>query len=113
PYTRSSLSLYRIKLYSVSYTFSLLDALPIWNRLPCGRDPRDPRPSLGTPQGGATPVRARVRITWHGRALGALVAASAAPAAKAENRKSTRLNSSHVKNSYAVFCLKKKKDHES
>src|SRR5690606_40881708 len=24
------------------------------------------------------------------------------------NRKSTRLNSSHVKNSYAVFCLKKK-----
>src|SRR5690606_11345789 len=24
-------------------------------------------------------------------------------------RKSTRLNSSHVKNSYAVFCLKKKK----
>src|SRR5690606_41174044 len=26
----------------------------------------------------------------------------------AEDRKSTRLNSSHVKNSYAVFCLKKK-----
>src|SRR5690606_40703985 len=26
------------------------------------------------------------------------------------DRKSTRLNSSHVKNSYAVFCLKKKKD---
>src|SRR5690606_41855761 len=25
-----------------------------------------------------------------------------------EDRKSTRLNSSHVKNSYAVFCLKKK-----
>src|SRR5690606_41538769 len=28
-----------------------------------------------------------------------------------EDRKSTRLNSSHVKISYAVFCLKKKKDH--
>src|SRR5690606_22689784 len=27
----------------------------------------------------------------------------------ARDRKSTRLNSSHVKNSYAVFCLKKKK----
>src|SRR5436309_5544664 len=27
------------------------------------------------------------------------------------DRKSTRLNSSHVKNSYAVFCLKKKKIH--
>src|SRR5207249_10769080 len=26
----------------------------------------------------------------------------------AEDRKSTRLNSSHVSNSYAVFCLKKK-----
>src|SRR5436305_11226985 len=25
-----------------------------------------------------------------------------------EDRKSTRLNSSHVRNSYAVFCLKKK-----
>src|SRR5690606_40969656 len=47
-----------------------------------------------------------------------LVAASAAPAeAKTPavevdpkvDRKSTRLNSSHVKISYAVFCLKKKK----
>src|SRR5690554_7105804 len=28
---------------------------------------------------------------------------------KAEDRKSTRLNSSHVRISYAVFCLKKKK----
>src|SRR5690606_40381919 len=27
------------------------------------------------------------------------------------DRKSTRLNSSHVKISYAVFCLKKKKSH--
>src|SRR5690554_1536805 len=27
-----------------------------------------------------------------------------------EDRKSTRLNSSHVRNSYAVFCLKKKKE---
>src|SRR5690349_23138891 len=29
--------------------------------------------------------------------------------ADAEDRKSTRLNSSHVEISYAVFCLKKKK----
>src|SRR5690554_7754915 len=28
---------------------------------------------------------------------------------KSEDRKSTRLNSSHVRISYAVFCLKKKK----
>src|SRR5436309_10945707 len=30
-------------------------------------------------------------------------------ASEARDRKSTRLNSSHVKISYAVFCLKKKK----
>src|SRR5215475_10587575 len=30
-----------------------------------------------------------------------------------EDRKSTRLNSSHVKISYAVFCLKKKKKKEA
>src|SRR5690606_40448040 len=31
------------------------------------------------------------------------------PSPAGEDRKSTRLNSSHVKISYAVFCLKKKK----
>src|SRR5437870_6957838 len=30
-----------------------------------------------------------------------------------EDRKSTRLNSSHVAISYAVFCLKKKKTHST
>src|SRR5699024_11828178 len=29
-----------------------------------------------------------------------------------KDRKSTRLNSSHVSISYAVFCLKKKRDHK-
>src|SRR5437667_8549988 len=32
-----------------------------------------------------------------------------APLAAASDRKSTRLNSSHITISYAVFCLKKKK----
>src|SRR3989442_10190270 len=32
-------------------------------------------------------------------------------AAQLADRKSTRLNSSHVRISYAVFCLKKKKNH--
>src|SRR5688572_31470291 len=32
-----------------------------------------------------------------------------APSAECEDRKSTRLNSSHSQISYAVFCLKKKK----
>src|SRR5271157_531334 len=35
-------------------------------------------------------------------------AASSAPKRKRPDRKSTRLNSSHVRISYAVFCLKKK-----
>src|SRR5438067_4825440 len=34
---------------------------------------------------------------------------SYSPAGDARDRKSTRLNSSHVSISYAVFCLKKKK----
>src|SRR3989442_9062029 len=37
----------------------------------------------------------RMRRTWFGRKIG--------------DPKSTRLNSSHVRISYAVFCLKKKK----
>src|SRR5438270_8272664 len=39
--------------------------------------------------------------------LGALLLAKAATAS--EDRKSTRLNSSHSQISYAVFCLKKKR----
>src|SRR2546426_8615334 len=34
-----------------------------------------------------------------------------APVESAPDRKSTRLNSSHLVISYAVFCLKKKKQH--
>src|SRR5690606_42144344 len=32
------------------------------------------------------------------------------PRSRSSDRKSTRLHSSHVKSSYAVFCLKKKKE---
>src|SRR5436309_15314831 len=61
------------------YTLSLHDALPICRRLYGGPRPRLPD---GRPaHGGGVP----------------------------RDRKSTRLNSSHVKISYAVFCLKKKK----
>src|SRR5436309_10383087 len=63
------------------YTLSLHDALPISK----GSSPRGARPPVR---------RARPRSSSGGTA---------------EDRKSTRLNSSHVKISYAVFCLKKKK----
>src|SRR5690606_41211448 len=41
------------------------------------------------------------------------IARSLVDEAATGDRKSTRLNSSHVKISYAVFCLKKKKDDDS
>src|SRR2546430_8843964 len=47
---------------------------------------------------------ARPTLESYARDLSAL-------AAYAEDRKSTRLNSSHSQISYAVFCLKKKKKH--
>src|SRR5690606_39783638 len=43
--------------------------------------------------------------------VGGGAAGGEAGVAVAEDRKSTRLNSSHVKISYAVFCLKKKNRH--
>src|SRR2546426_6141723 len=47
---------------------------------------------------------------WTQRLRGVFEAGTAAEKAeRAEDRKSTRLNSSHLVISYAVFCLKKKK----
>src|SRR5689334_24772231 len=65
------------------YTLSLHDALPI-----CCARPHSPHPAGADP-----PQSARESRTLRGR-----------------DRKSTRLNSSHSSISYAVFCLKKKKN---
>src|SRR5207249_11293047 len=68
------------------YTLSLHDALPISPNSPAGT------PALpGLSKCHATEVRAP------------------SLARQPRDRKSTRLNSSHVSISYAVFCLKKKK----
>src|SRR5690606_40611490 len=67
------------------YTLSLHDALPIF------------RDELGH--------EARLReyyLTWSADAFEIRIGR------QQQDRKSTRLNSSHVKISYAVFCLKKK-----
>src|SRR5690348_17817803 len=58
--------------------------------------------------------RARRRAGRSGRAHGAILrrhqgANRGRPPDRREDRKSTRLNSSHPSISYAVFCLKKKK----
>src|SRR5258708_14799349 len=67
------------------YTLSLHDALPIFELLPSAPVQRDPG-----------------RFFWR-KFLGF--------ARESQDRKSTRLNSSHQIISYAVFCLKKKKTH--
>src|SRR3712207_8091487 len=50
-----------------------------------------------------------VHAADHGGLAGAGRAADHHPLPEREDRKSTRLNSSHANISYAVFCLKKKK----
>src|SRR5690606_40125821 len=53
------------------------------------------------------------KVTSNGLSLtkskGSVVLSISSSSSSAVDRKSTRLNSSHVKISYAVFCLKKKK----
>src|SRR3712207_7646903 len=79
------------------YTLSLHDALPIW-------EDAIPVPTIRsrgmriTATGLSPPPGSRVRARESGRG---------------EDRKSTRLNSSHANISYAVFCLKKKKKNKA
>src|SRR3712207_8364216 len=83
------------------YTLSLHDALPIYDGRPGGDGggarhgsrPGAPRPSCERLR--------RLRLRLRGRQ-------PERPPRSREDRKSTRLNSSHANISYAVFCLKKK-----
>src|SRR5256885_4887089 len=79
------------------YTLSLHDALPI-----CRGEV-----GLGTGAGGGT--RPMMRRGWFLPLCAVAVAACGDRAKPLGDRKSTRLNSSHLVISYAVFCLKKKK----
>src|SRR5687768_18006393 len=85
------------------YTLSLHDALPIssdgGHQLPRQPPHRDQQ---------ARRRRLREGPAVH-HALPADFPGGRGPAAAREDRKSTRLNSSHGYISYAVFCLKKKK----
>src|SRR5690606_40167011 len=94
------------------YTLSLHDALPI---SPSKRSRACVEGPPG-PAGNRPPVRCgadQSRTPGRGSALcgcGARRLRNRCGARRGEqDRKSTRLNSSHVKISYAVFCLKKKK----
>src|SRR5204863_8013989 len=80
------------------YTLSLHDALPILNR------------AKDLIKGGGGPASSeREYLGARLQALSSLVRDLGLLRSGAEDRKSTRLNSSHVEISYAVFCLKKKK----
>src|SRR5438477_9632476 len=76
------------------YTLSLHDALPISSSRRWGS------PATSWSCGTSFTTRASEGSPW---------ALAAAPRPGPTDRKSTRLNSSHMSISYAVFCLKKKK----
>src|SRR5690606_41332733 len=79
-----------------TYTLSLHDALPIFVH-------------GATVEDGALIGMGAIVLSGARIGKGAIVAAGAlVPEGREIDRKSTRLNSSHVKISYAVFCLKKK-----
>src|SRR5690606_40708361 len=102
-----SSSLFTTPAPTALYSLSLHDALPIYHEKREGaRHPRrrrarrrsrdrEPAPLQGRRHRGQDRLRGRYRSGQVQR----------------QDRKSTRLNSSHVKISYAVFCLKKKKKH--
>src|SRR5690606_42073652 len=84
---------------TATYTLSLHDALPIYTTSPSPASCSSTESTSSTTTGGARTFARRTH------------AASSRCRPTAQDRKSTRLNSSHVKISYAVFCLKKKRLH--
>src|SRR5436190_12831263 len=81
-----------------TYTLSLHDALPISSAERAGD-----REAAGRARNAEGPRSTRVRTHPRERA-------GEGKAVRRPDRKSTRLNSSHTVISYAVFCLKKKKN---
>src|SRR5690606_41722784 len=97
---------------TASYTLSLHDALPIWPPPPglsaTSANRREGR-EVSSPQALASRVDSSRLVRLAVKRWRWLQAKRATSRATRSDRKSTRLNSSHVKISYAVFCLKKKK----
>src|SRR5207249_11904310 len=104
PYlTRLTFFFYNATATTYIYTLSLHDALPI-SRPVCGRAGRV---RAGNHRHDGARREALMAGLLGGG--GGLRGHGELPL-NAEDRKSTRLNSSHVSISYAVFCLKKKKE---
>src|SRR5437667_4820483 len=95
---------------------TLLTTLVAFGAVACGGEKKadasqaqaaTPAPAAATPAAPAAPAAAvvEVKMTGNGTTKAAFEPATL-------DRKSTRLNSSHITISYAVFCLKKKKTGE-
>src|SRR5690606_41603096 len=91
------------------YTLSLHDALPIYNLEKTVLDDKAAVIERAVLLQQITQIDTIIKIANLGNEQDVIPARSAG-AGECQNgdRKSTRLNSSHVKISYAVFCLKKK-----
>src|SRR5690242_20938665 len=85
------------------YTLSLHDALPIFQKY---QGMEGHAPKLDT-LGGTAWVKVKKRVKAELRSMATELLQLYA---QRRDRKSTRLNSSHMSISYAVFCLKKKKN---
>src|SRR5438270_8139920 len=101
-----------VHLLTPIVTLSLHDALPIYAGLADHRDQMWP-PVFHSPRHQRGDQRQLARAA-HERPPGTAAAVGgggcdAGHRVREEDRKSTRLNSSHSQISYAVFCLKKKK----
>src|SRR5690606_40065095 len=95
------------------YTLSLHDALPIYLDLAdlvvLGQDGAGAEQAQGRRSGKCAEIHAFscvVAAAAAARCAARLPGQGSVPPGAARDRKSTRLNSSHVKISYAVFCLK-------
>src|SRR5690606_42126987 len=95
-----------------TYPLSLHDALPISRRAPRYSTP--PHTALTNKEERGQSKEQKEHPGWDKRALACITFPGkrlheVQPNDSPKDRKSTRLNSSHVKISYAVFCLKKKR----
>src|SRR5690606_41128240 len=93
----------------VSYSLSLHDALPIFGGAIRGRVLQRLSRRHSARARGARRAAAGRPSGWRARHPCRSLRPERRGRAGLADRKSTRLNSSHVKISYAVFCLKKKK----
>src|SRR5690606_41955430 len=91
------------------YTLSLHDALPILLRRSYG-DWRQNQQLMKDLAVAGFATLSTIRINNFSKNLADMQITVDTMDTLVEDRKSTRLNSSHVKISYAVFCLKKKTD---